>query len=181
MTAIVTAVSRSKDHTFSKLNDLTIRLVAGLGIEGDAHMGEKVKHRSHIRKHGPNMPNLRQVHLIHEELFDELRASGFDVRPGVLGENVTTRGVDLLALPLGTRLKLGTEAVIEITGLRNPCRQIEAFRPGLLSAVLGRDPGGNLIRKTGVMAVVVAGGDVKAEDAIAVTLPVGDQRPLLPV
>ena len=179
--AAVTAVSRSKNHTFSKLNDLTIRLVAGLGVEGDAHLGEKVQHRSHIRKQGPNIPNLRQVHLIHEELFDELRAAGFDVRPGVLGENVTTQGVDLLALPAGTRLKLGADAVVEITGLRNPCRQIEAFQPGLLSAVLGRDPHGNLIRKTGVMAVVVAGGDVTAGDAVAVILPPGDQRPLQPV
>jgi MOSC domain-containing protein YiiM len=179
--AAVTAVSRSKDHTFSKLNDLTTRLVAGLGVEGDAHMGEKVQHRSHIRKQGPNIPNLRQVHLIHEELFDELRAAGFDLGPGVLGENVTTHGVDLLALPAGTRLKLGADAVVEITGLRNPCRQIEAFQRGLLSAVLGRDPQGNLIRKTGVMAVVVAGGDVKAGDAVAVILPLGDQHPLLPV
>lgn len=161
MAAIVTAVSRSKDHTFSKRNDLAIRLVAGLGVDGDAHMGEKVQHRFHIRKQGPNVPNLRQVHLMHEELFDELRTDGFDVRPGALGENVTTLGDDLLNLPTGTRLKLGAEAVIEITGLRNPCRQIEAFQPGLLSAVLGRDPQGNLIRKTGVMAVVVAGGDVK--------------------
>jgi MOSC domain-containing protein YiiM len=177
----VTAVSRSKDHTFSKPNDLTIRLVAGLGVEGDAHMGEKVKHRAHIRKQGPDIPNLRQVHLIHEELFGELRAAGFDLGPGILGENVTTQGIDLLALPEGTRLQLGAEAVVEITGLRNPCRQIEAFRTGLLSAVLGRDPQGNLIRKTGVMAVVIAGGDVKAGDAVAVILPPGEQRPLLPV
>src|SRR6266576_4588132 len=127
MAAIVTAVSRSKDHIFSKSNVLTIRLVTGLGVEGDAHMGEKVKHRYHILKKGPDTPNLRQVHLIHEELFDELRAAGFNVQPGDIGENVTTRGVDRLALPLLTRLRLGAEAVIEITGLRNPCRQIEAF------------------------------------------------------
>src|SRR5437899_199957 len=110
MNPIVTAVCRSPDHTFSKADVLTIRLVANLGVEGDAHLGEKVQHRSHIRKHGPNVPNLRQVHLIHEELFDELRAAGFGVRPGVLGENVTTRGVNLLALPTGTRLKLGPDA-----------------------------------------------------------------------
>jgi MOSC domain-containing protein YiiM len=127
------------------------------------------------------MPNLRQVHLIHEELFDELRAAGFDIQPGALGENVTTHGVDLLALPAGTRLKLGADAIVEVTGLRNPCRQIEAFQTGLMSAVLGRDPEGNLIRKTGVMAVVVAGGDVKAGDAIAVELPIGDHTPLIPV
>jgi MOSC domain-containing protein YiiM len=121
------------------------------------------------------------VHLIHDELFDELRAAGFVLGPGALGENVTTHGIDLLALPAGTRLKLGAEAVVEITGLRNPCRQIEAFQPGLLPAVLRRDPQGNLIRKAGVMAVVVAGGDVTAGDAVAVILPVGDQHPLLPV
>jgi MOSC domain-containing protein YiiM len=181
MAPVVTTVSRSKGHNFSKSNVLTIRLVAGLGVEGDAHLGEKVQHRAHIRKQGPDMPNLRQVHLIHEELFDELRAAGFEIQPGALGENVTTHGVDLLALPAGTRLKLGAEAVVEVTGLRNPCRQIEAFQAGLMSAVLGRDPEGNLIRKTGVMAVVVAGGDVKPGDGVAVILPPGDQRPLVPV
>jgi MOSC domain-containing protein YiiM len=181
MAAIVTAVSRSKDHTFSKSNELTIRLVAGLGVEGDAHMGDKVKHRYHILKKGPDTPNLRQVHLIHEELFEELRAAGFNVQPGAIGENVTTRGIDLLTLPRFTRLRLGDEAVVQITGLRNPCRQIEAFQHGLLSAVLGRDSEGNLIRKTGVMAIVVTGGDVTAGDAVSVVLPHGEQRPLLPV
>lgn len=141
MAAIVTAVSRSKAHTFSKPNELTIRLVAGLGVEGDAHMGRTVKHRHHALRN-PDAPNLRQVHLLHEELFDDLRADGFSLQPGVIGENVTTRGVDLLALPRGTRLRLGGEAVIEVTGLRNPCRQIDAFQRGLMSAVLGRDLGG---------------------------------------
>ena len=131
MPAIVTAVSRSKGHTFSKPNAPVIRLIAGLGVEGDSHMGEKVKHRHHVRKN-PDAPNLRQVHLLQEELLDELRAGGFGVRPGAIGENVTTRGIDLLALPKGAQLRLGAEAVIEITGLRNPCRQIEAFEPGLL-------------------------------------------------
>jgi MOSC domain-containing protein YiiM len=181
MVGIVTAVSRSKDHTFSKSNKPTIRLVAGLGVEGDAHMGEKVKHRYHILKKGPDTPNLRQVHLINEELFEELRAAGFNVEPGAIGENVTTRGIDLLALPALTRLRLGNEAVVQITGLRNPCRQIEAFQQGLLSAVIGRDSEGNLIRKAGVMAIVVAGGDIAAGDAISVILPQGEQRPLLPV
>ena len=181
MAAIVTAVSRSKDHIFSKSNELTIRLVTGLGVEGDAHMGEKVKHRYHILKKGPDTPNLRQVHLIHEELFDELRAGGFIVTPGAIGENVTTRGVDLLALPKGARLRLGAEAVIEVTGLRNPCRQIDAFQPGLTKAVLGRDPEGHLIRKAGVMAIVVTGGEVKAGDVIAVELPAGKQLSLLSV
>jgi MOSC domain-containing protein YiiM len=180
MPAIVTAVSRSASHTFGKPNEPMIRLVSGLGVEGDAHMGEKVKHRYHVLKNS-DAPNLRQVHLIHEELFDELGARGFIVTPGAIGENVTTRGVDLLALPKGTRLRLGAEAVIEVTGLRNPCRQIDAFQPWLTKAVLGRDAEGHLIRKTGVMAIVVTGGEVKAGDVIAVELPVGEQPALLPV
>src|SRR3954468_24363209 len=137
MPAIVTAVSRSKGHTFSKPNTLMIRLVAGLGAEADAHLGKKVQHLYAARKN-PDAPNLRQVHLMHEELFDELRAGGFDVEPGAIGENVTTRGLDLLTLPTGTRLRLGAEAVIEVTGLRNPCRQIDAFQLGLTAAVLER-------------------------------------------
>lgn len=177
MSAVVTAVSRSRGHTFSKPNELTIRLVAGLGVEGDAHLGETVKHLYLVRK-DPAMPNLRQVHLMHEELFEELRAGGFDVRPGVLGENVTTRGLDLLALPEGTRLRLGAQAVVEITGLRNPCRQIEAFQPGLLAAVLDKDADGQVVRKAGVMAVVIAGGDVHPGDPIAVEFPAGERRPL---
>jgi len=179
MRPLVTAVSRSKGHTFSKPNVLTIRLAAGLGVEGDAHYGDKVQHVFQARKN-PDAPNLRQVHLIHEELFDELRTGGFQVRPGDIGENVTTRGVDLLALPTGTRLQVGN-AVIEITGLRNPCRQIDAFAKGLTSAVLGRDAQGQLIRKAGVMAIVVKGGDVTVGDAIAMELPTGLHRPLLPV
>jgi hypothetical protein len=178
--AIVASVSRSPDHTFTKPTGATITLVAGLGVQGDAHMGATVKHRSHIRKFG-DIPNLRQVLLIHEELFAELRTQGFDLRPGSIGENVTTRGLDLLALRTGTRLKLGGEAVIELTGLRNPCRQVEAFAPGLLQAVLGRDADGNLIRKSGVMAIVLTGGDVHAGDAIAVMLPEGERRALAPV
>src|SRR3954467_10074821 len=156
MSAIITAVSRCQTHAFSKLNEPAIRLVAGLGVEGDAHLGEKVQHLFHARKN-PDAPNLRQVHLMHEELFDELRANGFDVTPGAIGENVTTRGLDLLALPTGARLRLGGEAVIEVTGLRNPCWQIEAFQKGLTAAVLGRDLEGRLIRKAGVMAIVIAG------------------------
>jgi MOSC domain-containing protein YiiM len=180
MPAIVTAVSRNTSHAFSKPNASMIRLVAGLGVEGDAHMGEKVKHRYQVLKN-PDAPNLRQVHLMHEELFDELRAGGFVVRPGAIGENVTTRGLDLLALPRGARLQLGAEAVIEVTGLRNPCRQIDAFVPGLTAAVLGRDAEGRLIRKAGIMAIVIKGGDVKLGDTIAVEQPAGEQRPLLPV
>jgi MOSC domain-containing protein YiiM len=180
MSPIVTAVSCSKGHTFSKTNVPTIRLLANLGVEGDAHLGRTVQHLYAIRK-DPNAPNLRQVHLIHEELFDELRTAGFDVRPGAIGENVTTRGLDLLALPTGALLQLGAEAVIEITGLRNPCRQIDAYQTGLRAAVLGRDPAGRLVRKAGIMAIVIRSGDVKAGDAIAVELPAGERRALLPV
>ncbi|MDJ1159920.1 MOSC domain-containing protein [Chelatococcus sp. SYSU_G07232] len=168
---IVVAVSRSAGHTFSKERQDSIRLLAGLGVEGDAHMGETVKHRSRVAV-DPSQPNLRQVHLIHAELFDELRAAGLSVSAGDMGENVTTRGVDLLALPRGTRLHLGADgAVIEITGLRNPCKQLDDFQPGLMKAVLGRDEQGNLIRKAGIMGIVLAGGVVQPGAAIRVELP----------
>jgi MOSC domain-containing protein YiiM len=175
--AYVTAVSRSGAHSFSKPNATSIRLVAGLGVEGDAHLGERVKHRYLVRKN-PAAPNLRQVHLMHEELFDALRGRGFDVQPGALGENVTTRGLDLLGLPEGARLRLGGEAVIQVTGLRHPCRQIEAFQPGLLAEVLEKDAEGHLIRKAGVMAIVLAGGEVKPGDPITAELPAGAHVPL---
>ena len=177
MSPIVTAVSFSGSHTFTKPNRLAIRLVPGLGVEGDAHLGVTVKHRSRVRQN-PSAPNLRQVHLIHEELFAELRAAGFTLDAGVIGENVTTRGIDLLGLPTGTRLRLGAEAAVKITGLRNPCRQLDAFQPGLMAATLDRDADGRLIRKAGVMAIVIHGGEVRPGDAIAVELPVGEQRPL---
>ena len=170
MQAIVTAVSRAPRHEFSKPTVDRIRLLEGLGVDGDAHFGETVQHRSRVAR-DPTQPNLRQVHLIHEELHDELRARGFDVAPGVMGENVTTRGVDLLALPTSTRLKLGSEAVIEITGLRNPCVQLDHYRQGLMAAVLDRDADGGLVRKSGVMAVVLTGGDVRARDPIIIELP----------
>jgi MOSC domain-containing protein YiiM len=180
MAALVTAVSCSGGHTFSKSNVPIITLVAGLGVKGDAHYGHKVQHLFHARRE-PDAPNLRQVHLIHEELFDELRTDGFEVRPGDIGENVTTRGLDLLAFPAGALLQLGNEAVIQLTGLRNPCRQIDNFAKGLTAAVLDRNSVGQLIRKAGVMAIVIKSGDVRAGDAIAVELPAGVHRPLLPV
>lgn len=176
----VTAVSARRGHHFSKTNQLSIRLLAGLGVAGDAHAGETVKHRSRVLR-DPAAPNLRQVHLIHEELFEELRGKGFDIGPGDIGENVTTRGVNLLRLPEGARLRLGEAAVVEVTGLRNPCVQLDRFAPGLMEATLDRDAEGGLIRKAGVMAVVIAGGDVRPGDAIAVTLPDGPHAPLQPV
>jgi MOSC domain-containing protein YiiM len=166
----IIAVNLRHGHHFSKTPSLSIHLLTGLGVAGDAHMGETVKHRSRVRK-DPTAPNLRQVHLIHAELFDELRAKGFCVQPGDLGENVTTSGIDLLALPTGTRLYLGATAVVEVTGLRNPCVQIDTFQKGLLAATLDKDDAGNLIRKAGIMSIVLSDGDVRPGDAIRVELP----------
>lgn len=178
--AVVTAVSRSDAHTFSKQRAARIRLCAGLGVEGDAHAGATVKHRSRVRAN-PSAPNLRQVHLMHAELHDALREAGFEVGAGQLGENVTTRGLALLDLPQGSRLHIGASAVLELTGLRNPCKQIDAFQPGLMAAVLGRDVDGKLVRKAGVMAVVLRDGEVTEGDVIRVALPDGPHRALEPV
>jgi MOSC domain-containing protein YiiM len=166
----VLAVSRAGAHAFSKANETRIALIAGLGVEGDAHMGITVKHRSRVAR-DPEAPNLRQVHLIHAELLDELARQGFAVGPGALGENVTTRHVDLLALPRGAQLRLGPDALVEVTGLRNPCLQLDAFQDGLMRATLGRDETGALVRKAGVMAIVIAAGVVRAGDPIAILLP----------
>jgi MOSC domain-containing protein YiiM len=176
----VVAVSLRSGHHFSKTPSLGIRLLTGLGVAGDAHMGETVKHRWRVRR-DPTLPNLRQVHLIHAELFDELRGKGFEVRPGELGENVTTEGIDLLALPTGARLHLGASAIVEVTGLRNPCVQIDRFQKGLMAATLDRDSDGNPVRKAGIMSIVVAEGDVRPGDAVGVELPGPPHRPLLPV
>jgi MOSC domain-containing protein YiiM len=179
-TPVVSAVSRGRAHRFSKQPADVIRLLVGLGLEGDAHAGATVQHLSRVRR-DPTQPNLRQVHLIHAELHDELTAQGFRVAAGDLGENVTTRGLDLLALPTGTRLRLGAEAVIEVTGLRNPCVQLDRFATGLMAACLDKAPDGSVIRKAGVMSVVLAAGEVRAGDPITVVLPSGPPRPLLPV
>jgi MOSC domain-containing protein YiiM len=180
MDGVVTAVSRSATHTMSKANEPVIRLLAGHGVDGDAHAGETVKHRSRVRR-DPSRPNLRQVHLIHAELHDELRAGGFEIAPGQMGENVTTRGVDLLGLPEGARLRLGAAAVVEVTGLRNPCTQLDGVQDGLMAATLARDERGDLVRKAGVMGVVVATGDVRPGDAVRVELPARLHAPLRPV
>ncbi len=177
MGGAVTAVSSNGEHSFSKPTRESITLLAGLGVEGDAHMGVTVKHRSRVAQ-DPTQPNLRQVHLIHEELFAEVRAAGFAVAPGELGENITTQGIDLLGLPVGTLLLIGGEAVVEVTGLRNPCLQIDGFSKGLLKEVVGRDEAGNLVRRAGVMSVVKAGGVVRPGDTIEVRLPDGPHRPL---
>ena len=175
-TGKIVALSKSATHTMRKYNENSLKLLAGLGVEGDAHSGETVKHRSRVAQN-PNQPNLRQVHLIHAELHDELKAAGFDVFYGQMGENITTRGLNLLDLPKGTRLKIG-DAVIEITGLRNPCHQLNGIQEGLMQAVLGRDEAGNLVRKAGIMGIVLTDGIIKINDLLHVELP---ELPFIPL
>lgn len=177
MAGIVVSVAANRRHTFSKAPQLFIELRTGLGVEGDAHAGRTVQHLSRIAR-DPLQPNLRQVHLMHEELFSELAAKGFRVSPGDLGENITTRGIDLLGLPRATRLRIGSSAVVELTGLRNPCVQIDRFQDGLMAAVLDRDAAGNLVRKSGVMGIVISDGPVRADDPITIELPGGPHSPL---
>jgi MOSC domain-containing protein YiiM len=173
----VIAVSCGPRHKFTKPVCDAIALRAGLGVEGDAHQGVTVKHRSRVRR-DPTHPNLRQVHLLQAELFDELAPQGFLIAPGAIGENITTRGIDLLALPRGTRLRIGASALVEITGLRNPCSQLDRFQPGLMKATLDRAADGSLVRKAGVMSIVLADGMVRAGDEIVVMLP---DQPHLPL
>lgn len=177
MNGTVEVVSLSAEHSFSKPNAASIRLLAGLGVEGDTHLGTTVQHRSRVAQ-DPTQPNLRQVHLIHTELHDELRSAGFDVTAGDMGENITTRGVDLLGLPCGTRLHLGADAVVEVTGLRNPCLQLNTFQAGLMKAVLGRDEQGNVVRRAGIMGIVLTAGEVRPGDPIRAELPAPPHQPL---
>ena len=174
------AVAASRVHAFSKEAQEVVRLVEGLGVEGDAHAGVTVQHLSRVRR-DPTQPNLRQVHLVAGELLDRLVQDGYRVQPGSIGENVTTRGVDLLGLPTGAVLRLGADAVVEVTGLRNPCLQLDRFQDGLMRAVLDRDEHDELIRKAGVMAVVRASGYVRPGDPIETTAPVDPHEPLRPV
>ena len=178
--ARVEAVHRSPEHGVGKEMMAAITLIAGHGVEGDAHAGATAQHLSRLANQAAE-PNLRQVHLMHAELFDELAAAGFSVGPGQMGENVTTRGVDLLALPKGATVRLGEAAVVEITGLRNPCAQLNTIQPGLMQATLAKDDEGGLVRKTGVMGVVLSGGVVRAGDGLRVELPAEPRRPLEPV
>jgi MOSC domain-containing protein YiiM len=173
-------VSRKASHGVDKTNQLLVRLVTGYGVEGDAHFGERVKHRSRMRAN-PALPNLRQVHLLHEELFEELARKGFAMTPGLMGENITTRGVPLLDLSRGTRLRIGSDAIVELTGLRNPCLQLDALAPGLMAACLGRGPEGEPLRKAGVMAVVVQDGEVRPGDIVAIERPPHPYEALRPV
>ncbi len=178
--AVVVGVARSAAHAFSKSAEPSITLLEGLGVEGDAHAGTTVQHLSRIRR-DPTQPNLRQVHLIPIEVLEDAAAKGFTVPPGAMGENITTRGVDLLGLPVGTVLALGDDAEVHVTGLRNPCSQIDDYQRGLLKQMLGRDDRGEVVRRAGVMAVVVRGGVVRPGDPIGVRRPAGEPRPLQPV
>ncbi|GAA1367584.1 MOSC domain-containing protein [Streptomyces beijiangensis] len=177
MGGMVTKVSSNGEYSFTKPNRDSITLLSGLGVEGDVHAGVTVKHRSRVAQ-DPTQANLRQVHFIHEELFAEVLAEGFEVRAGQLGENITTSGIDLLSLPVGTLLHLGDEAVVEVTGLRNPCLQIDNFQDGLLKQVVGRDETGNVFRKAGIMSIVTTGGTVRPGDPIRIELPAEPHRPL---
>lgn len=176
--ARVTAVSRKGTYSFSKPNRASITLLAGLGVEGDVHAGVTIRHQFRMT-YEPDLPNLRQVHLIHEELFDELGDKGFSVAPGQLGENISTRGIDLLGLPTGALLRLGEDAVVEVTGLRNPCAKINDFQPGLLQEVFELDAvKGEFTFKSGIMGVVRHGGTVRPGDVIGIELPTGPHHPL---
>lgn len=168
--AKVKTVAKGEGHCFSKPLVEEITLLAGLGVEGDAHSGKTVKHRSRVAV-DPSQPNLRQVHLIQNELFVELAAKGHQINAGDLGENITTTGIDLLSLPRHSLLHIGRTVVLEVTGLRNPCAQIDNFETGLLKAVLGRDEEGELVRKAGIMSIVLSGGLVKAGDVVKIELP----------
>jgi MOSC domain-containing protein YiiM len=178
--SIIVALSRDGLHRFSKQSEAELTLIAGQGVQGDAHCGETVKHRSRVAR-DPAQPNLRQVHLIGVELLEEVTTKGMPVAPGDMGENVTLRGLDLLGLPRGAVLHLGAEARVQITGLRNPCAQIDAFRPGLLAEMLPRGKNGQVIRRAGVMAIVLTGGVVRVGEAVRVDLPPEPFLPLMPV
>ena len=173
----VVTVARDDEHRFSKVLTKEITIVAGLGVQGDAHQGVTVQHRSRVAA-DPTQPNLRQVHLIHTELFEELAERGLKVAPGDMGENITTCGIDLLGLPRGSLLRVGPQTVLEVTGLRNPCAQIERFQSGLLAAVLAHGPNGEVIRKAGIMTVVREGGIVQPRDVIVIDLPPPPHLPL---
>ncbi len=171
----IKAVSKSGTHTMTKWNEKSIQLIEGLGVEGDAHMGRTVKHRSRVAQN-PDQPNLRQVHPIHLELLSELAHKGFDIIPGQMGENITTKGIDLLSLPKNTVLSIGNTSKIKITGLRNPCHQLNGIQEGLMKAVLDKDEQGNLIRKAGIMGVILKGGEIFVGDTIEIEYP---QKPFL--
>lgn len=180
MSAFVVAVSVNPEHTLSKANQNSIRLVRGVGITGDAHAGKNDQHRSHSKR-DPKRPNLRQVHLIHSEFYEELNAAGFSVLPGQLGENITTKGLELLKLPSAAKLFIGRQTALQVTGLRDPCKQLNSIQAGLMEATIERKSDGGLIRKTGIMSVVIKGGEIKPGDPIRVEMPPEPHKPMGPV
>ena len=173
----VVAVSVSAKHGFCKDNAVSIKLIENFGVEGDAHAGEKIKH-IYLAKKDPSRPNIRQIHLIPMELLAEVAKKGFLVNPGQLGENITTRGIDLIKLPVATKLHIGEQAVVQVTALRNPCPQINHFQKGLLKEMATKDPEGKVVRKAGVMGIVLVGGTVKPTDKVRIELPVSGHKPL---
>jgi MOSC domain-containing protein YiiM len=172
----VVAVHRKEEYGVFKEIQESVHLVKGFGVQGDAHMGTLVQHR-YNKKQNPNQPNLRQVHLIQAELFDDLKELGLIVKPGEMGENITTRNIDIINLPLDTKLHLGDSAILQLTGLREPCGQLNTVQKGLKNAVL--DESGK--SRVGVMSVVLRGGAVKADDLIRVELPSEPHQDLQPV
>ncbi len=180
MAGHIVSLHKSPLHEFVKAKASSLRLLAGLGVEGDAHCGETVQHRSRVAV-DPTQPNLRQVHLLHTELLRELQEEGFAVGPGLIGENVLTEGIDLLGLPCATRLRLGSQAEIELTGLRNPCKQLHQIDPALLTRLARRERSGKLTRLAGVMAIVLREGEIQVGDPIEIRLPSVTHEPLAPV
>ena len=175
-TGSVVAVSRSAKHGFSKEVQTSITLLAGRGVEGDAHAGETVQHLYRV-KLDPTAPNLAQVHFLHAELLDEMGPQGYALAPGAMGENVLTQGLDLLGMPTGALFRIG-EAVVEISGIRDPCKKIDALGKGLTKRLFDRAADGMLMRKAGIMGVVRQGGAIRPGDTIEVELPPGPHRRL---
>ena len=176
----VVSVSLSPKHSFSKTPAAEIRILADLGVEGDAHAGEQVQHLYRVRKN-PNAPNLCQVHLISTEFLDELHTLGFPLQPGEIGENLAVRGINLLTLPVGALLRIGADVVLQITGLRDPCQKLNSLAPGLMKACIARGSDGSVVRKAGVMSLAVTSGTIRPGDPILIELPPGEPLKMGPV
>jgi len=172
----VMSVNQAARHDVRKTPVAALHLRSGLGADGDAHYGATVQHR-YDRRRDPSRLNLRQVHLIGAELLEELGRAGYRIAPGDLGENITTADIDLASLPAATRLHIGSSAVLELTGLREPCVLLDRIAPGLRLAACGERSGETILRH-GAMAIVVAGGEVRAGDAIEISLPPSPHRPM---
>ena len=175
--ASVVAVSKDEYHRFSKVPCTQITLIKGVGVRGDTHSGVTVQHLFAVEQ-DPRQPNLRQVHLLQQEFLDQARDQGYELTPGDLGENILTDDLDLVGLWQDTLLHIGSQAVVRVSGLRNPCAQIDSFRPGLLQVAVRRDLKGDVVRKAGIMGVVTTGGVVHPGDEIEVEWPAQPHRRL---